>query len=153
MSATLRQQVPLLTSNQLHGGGYDFSGLRVTVLAVPMAYSWNKQHMATTEDTDWYAALQRLKASPEWDATRHDVVLLGCGAFAMPLAHHAKGRGLSAVNVAGFLPLIFGIHGKRHRSIPEVKRRIASNKKWTKPLRVDTPAVPRSAMLEGGAYW
>ena len=51
---------------------------------------------------------RRLKSSPEWDVQRNDVALLGCGAYGLPLALHAKRRGLSAVYVGAQLQTLLG---------------------------------------------
>ena len=82
----------------------------------------------------------------------------------MPLAAFAKRKGLSAINLGGFLPLLFGVVGKRHLTLPEVaavkvgRHETASwrfaqpgGEHWVHVLKEDKP--PNSRALEKGAYW
>ena len=84
------------------------SGLRVRVLGVPISYSWNMLNLADAAlARNWSGTLERLKASDEWH--RSNVAFLGCGSYGLPLAAHAKRRGMSAVYIGGQLQLLFGI--------------------------------------------
>lgn len=101
--------------------------------------------------SDWAQALAALMSSPEWNSSRSDVALLGCGAFGMPLAAHARSKGLSAMYIGGRLPTLFGIVGRYDRSLPEVQRRV--NAHWISPLPEETPAIARNSNLENHGYW
>ena len=73
------------------------------------------------------------------------VVLVGCGAIGMLVAHQLKERGGHIVIVVGgVLQLLFGIKGRRWRAIP-------TNDAWTSPGRDETPAAKN--MIEAGCYW
>ena len=116
-----------------------------------MTFGWNaeqmREHQGASEETSWEHVLERLKRSTEWDPSTSRVALLGCGAYGVPLASHAKTRNMSAVYVGGLLPALFGIAGKRHRET------FASslNEAWISPLPEETPAG--NERVEGGAYW
>ena len=49
------------------------------------------------------------------DTTDYDVVLIGAGAFSLPLVAHAKRRGKVGIHMGGSLQILFGILGKRWR--------------------------------------
>ena len=96
-------------------------------------------------------ALDALMSSPEWNSSRSDVALLGCGAFGMPLAAHARSKGLSAMYIGGRLPTLFGIVGRYDRTLPQVRRRM--NAHWISPLPEETPTMARGSNLENHGYW
>lgn len=77
------------------------------------------------------------------------MALLGCGGFGMPLAHHARARGVSSVYLGGYLPVLFGVAGKYHRAQAQVHRHI--NDAWVRPLPEETPEGKEA--VEGGVYW
>ncbi len=103
------------------------------------------------EDTgfkDWFEALEYMKN--QMDRVDYDVAIIGCGAYGMSLAAHAKRRGKIAVHMAGWTQMLFGIYGKRWiEDQPQFKEFI--NEHWTRP---DAEERPRSAeKVEGGCYW
>jgi|EP00966_Prymnesium_polylepis_P199841 hypothetical protein len=70
----------------------------------------------------------------------------------MPLARHAKLHNMSAVYIGGFLPMLFGVHGRRHRIAEGGKRFAGSfNEHWISAVPEETP--PNKERMEGGAYW
>ena len=103
------------------------------------------------QHSDWAKALDALMSSPEWNSSRSDVALLGCGAFGMPLAAHARSKGLSAMYIGGRLPTLFGIVGRYDRTLPQVRRRM--NAHWISPLPEETPTMARGSNLENHGYW
>ena len=119
----------------------------IQVLGTPQAFGWNP---AGQRHADWTQALAALEASAEWDAASgNQLALLGCGAFGMPLAHHARSRGLSAVYVGGRVPTLFGVVGRHDRTLPQVRARI--NAHWISPLPEEVPKGIEH--VEGGVYW
>ena len=64
----------------------------------------------------WFDALEWMKR--EIDKKVFDVALLGCGAYAMPLAAHIKRHGHKAVHMGGVLQFMFGIKVKRYIDEP-----------------------------------
>ena len=108
-AASVRHQIPRL---HLIHPKRDLSGLRFRVLGAPMGFprlgtpDWPLP--ADIRDENYDTRLDRMMASPEFDARRNDVAFLGCGPLGLPLARHAKLRGMSAVYVGGLIQLFFG---------------------------------------------
>ena len=79
---------------------------------------------------------------------------MSCGAYGLPLVHHAVEHNMSAVYVGAFLPLFFGIAGRRHRSPNAASvMRLAMNEHWIEPLAEETPDGREQFSGEAGAYW
>lgn len=78
-----------------------------------------------------------------------EVVLIGAGAYGLPLAAHAKRMGKMAVHMGGALQLLFGIKGKRWDSLA-VSRKVY-NEYWTRPTEEETPSPDKQ--VEEGCYW
>ena len=103
--------------------------------------------LAPPESADWFEALARLREA--MDRITYDVVLIGAGAFSLPLAAAAKSRGKVALHLGGSLQILFGIVGSRWRN----KEPFASFIKpaWCSPSPDETPQHYRN--VEGGCYW
>ena len=139
---SIKAQLPKL--DRIHPG-YNLSGLSIRVLGTPLSYSWNQRQPAELTPS-WEANLDVLKASNEWDPALSDVAFLGCGAYGLPLQHHAKRRNISSVYVGGLLATLFGIRSKRARAFST-----SFNSHWMEPLPEETPEG--NERMEGGAYW
>ena len=96
---------------------------------------------------DWFEALNYMKE--KMDGMEYDVALIGCGAYGLPLAAHAKRQGKKAVHLGGPLQILFGIKGKRWDNIPSVSR--FYNENWIRPATEETPVGKTE--VEGGCYW
>lgn len=105
----------------------------------------------------WFDALQFMK--DEMDAIEYDIALIGCGAYGLPLAAHAKKTGHKAIHLAGALQLLFGIRGKRWDNPMYGARSLFKpgtyqtlfNEHWIYPTE---DLKPRSASkVENGCYW
>ena len=111
---------------------HNLTGLEVRLLRTPQSFGWAADVASRRDDgarqrqwavpsaegervspKDWLHSFTQLKASAEWDADRSEVALLGCGGYGMPLAAHAKRRGMSAIYAGGLLQSLFGIRGGR----------------------------------------
>lgn len=95
----------------------------------------------------WFDALEWMKN--QIDKKEYDVALLGCGAYAMPLAAHIKRKGKKAIHMGGILQFLFGIKGKRYIENPETAEFI--NKYFVSPSAADKPK--QANVVEGGCYW
>lgn len=101
-----------------------------------------------TAYADWFEALESMKQ--QMDATSYDVALIGCGAYGMHLATHAKRTGHIGIHTAGWTQMLFGIYGNRWlNDEPQFKRFI--NPYWVRPSVDETPATAQS--IENGCYW
>lgn len=95
----------------------------------------------------WFEALEWMKK--EIDKIDFDIALLGCGAYAMPLAAHIKRMGRKAVHMGGILQFLFGIKSVRYEEIPSTARYI--NDFFVYPSDADKPR--NASLVEGGCYW
>ncbi len=95
----------------------------------------------------WFEALDAMKAKMQ--TVNFDIALIGCGAYGMPLAAHAKSLGKQAIHLAGWTQILFGIRGKRWENIPEVAKFINSH--WAYPLESEKPNQYK--IIENGCYW
>ena len=102
---------------------------------------------SVTSDDDWFDNLQLLKTSIRNAALDRniDYVILGCGAFGLPLASFCKTLGISSLHLGGVTQLLFGIRGSRWSGYD------LSKDGWINPISSDIPTF--SNMIEGGCYW
>ena len=86
----------------------------------------------------------------EIDTKKFDVALIGCGAYGLPLAAHVKRLGKTAIHLAGWTQMLFGIYGKRWlEDMPEYKKYIKPT--WIRPSENERPH--KANLVEGGCYW
>ena len=95
----------------------------------------------------WFDALNWMKS--EIDKKSFDIALLGCGAYALPLAAHIKRIGKKAVHMGGVLQFLFGITSKRYDENEEYKPYITEH--FVYPDASDRPK--NASAVEGGCYW
>lgn len=100
-----------------------------------------------TEFKSWFHALDWMNEKVV--ASGADVVLVGAGAFGLPIAVAAKRSGMRAVHVGGALQLLFGIIGRRWEKLPYVTSHPISQ--WTRPADDERPAS--AEQVEGACYW
>lgn len=97
---------------------------------------------------NWFDALEYMEA--QMDRIDYDVVLIGCGAYGMSLAAHAKRRGKVAIHLAGWTQMLFGIYGNRWlNDQPRYAKYI--NEYWVRPSEEEKPKASES--IENGCYW
>lgn len=97
--------------------------------------------------SSWFDALDWMKG--EMDRLDYDICILGCGAYGLPLAAHAKRTGHKAIHLGGATQLLFGIRGRRWDSQEQYKNLF--NKYWVRPDTNETPSTANA--VEGGCYW
>lgn len=95
----------------------------------------------------WFDALDYMKR--EIDKIDFDIALLGCGAYAFPLAAHIKRMGRKAVHMGGILQFLFGIKSVRYEENPLTSKYI--NENFVYPNENDKPQ--NASIVEGGCYW
>lgn len=96
---------------------------------------------------DWFDALQYMKE--EMEKTEFDVAIIGCGAYGMPLAIHAKHMGKQAVHMGGATQILFGIKGHRWDENKTISN--LYNEYWIRPNQNET--IKHQEKVEGGCYW
>lgn len=98
---------------------------------------------------NWHANLDRLDAAVA--AASADVVIIGAGAYGLPLGARAKARGSTAVVLGGATQLLFGIMGSRW--LTYAGYRALMNDAWIRPAAHERPAGYDKLELAGGAHW
>ena len=95
----------------------------------------------------WVDHLERMKIQME--ESDFDVALISAGAYALPLAYHAKKLGKIGITCGGELQLFFGVVGKRWEHMEKVTN--YRNEFWIRPGEDERPANWRE--IEDGCYW
>ncbi len=96
-----------------------------------------------TEYSDWFEALNYMKKSME--KIDFDIVMIGAGAYGLPLGAYARRLGKKALHIGGILQLFFGIRGKAWNKLG------VYNEHWTVPREEETPVGYKQ--VEAGRYW
>lgn len=106
-------------------------------------------HLAQPKWPDWFASLDDMKR--QIGQAEFDVLLVGAGAYSLPLCTFAKSLGKVGIHLGGNLQLMFGILGKRWLvNNASIDHRFF-NDAWIYPMPVDTPVD--CTKVEGGCYW
>jgi hypothetical protein len=95
----------------------------------------------------WGEHLEIIKQKME--SKDFDIALISAGAYALPLAYHAKKLGKVGITCGGELQLFFGVIGKRWESMEKVVK--YRNEYWVRPSESERPANWRE--IEDGCYW
>lgn len=95
----------------------------------------------------WKQALETLESNVL--SNTPEIVLIGCGALAMPLANRLAKKGLVCIVLGGAIQTFFGIKGKRWETNKMIQQ--FWNKAWVFP---DTSEMPGGYKeIEEGCYW
>jgi len=103
--------------------------------------------LGSGEGGDWFSALDSmynrvLKKKPK-------IVLVGAGAYSLPLISMLKSEGISGVHLGGSNQIMFGIKGRRwdnHEVIGGFY-----NEHWVRPNGTEIPT--NKELIEDGCYW
>lgn len=98
---------------------------------------------------DWYDNLALLDYNV--DVTSPEVVIIGAGAYGLPVGAAAARRGASVIVMGGATQLLFGIMGNRWLSDPRYAA--LQNEHWTHPAVEERPSGFQNHETAGGAYW
>ena len=96
---------------------------------------------------NWFDALDAM--TEEMSTRAFDVVMIGAGAWSLPLAARAKQMGRWAIHLGGSTQVFFGIKGRRWDDNPLVVA--AQNDAWVRPGQSERPATFEA--VEQGCYW
>ena len=109
------------------------------------------QSIADSKDQpfkNWFEALKYME--DEISKLDFDVAIIGCGAYGMCLAAHVKRMGKTAIHLAGWTQMLFGVYGNRWiKDQPEYSKFI--NKYWIRPSENERPKG--ADKVENGCYW
>lgn len=98
---------------------------------------------------DWFEALEYMKM--EMNSIDYEVAIIGCGAYGLPLAAHAKRMGKKAIHLGGVTQLLFGIKGKRWEDYIVWPYMNLFNEFWVRPGENEKPK--NANVLEEACYW
>ena len=101
-----------------------------------------------TEFKDWFEALDFMKN--EMAKFDFDIALIGCGAYGMHLAAHAKRMGKVGLHLGGNVQRLFGVQGKRWDAL-QVHHFVKANEHWVRPSKEETPK--NAHLVEDACYW
>ncbi|QMW23912.1 hypothetical protein [Sandaracinobacteroides saxicola] len=102
-----------------------------------------------TEGQSWFDNLDRLDSMVA--ATDPQIVIIGAGAYGLPVGARAKARGASVIVLGGSTQLLFGIMGNRWAINPAYAA--LQNSHWTRPGLEERPPGFQNFETAGGAYW
>jgi hypothetical protein len=96
---------------------------------------------------NWFIALDAMKA--EMSRKVYDVLIVGAGAWSLPLVSHAKRHGKWAIHLGGTTQVLFGIRGMRWDDNSFLQTMY--NEDWVRPGPADRPQTLKK--IENGCYW
>ena len=101
------------------------------------------------ENQNWESNLEEMNHNVA--RTGSEVVIIGAGAYGLPLGSAATKNGSTAIVLGGSIQLMFGIAGKRWENDPQYRRLMNSN--WVRPGQHERPPGFQNFEIKGGAYW
>ena len=104
---------------------------------------------ADIRDQNWESNLEEMNHNVA--RTGSEVVIIGAGAYGLPLGSAATKNGSTAIVLGGSIQLMFGIAGKRWENDPQYRRLMNSN--WVRPGQHERPPGFQNFEIKGGAYW
>ena len=102
-----------------------------------------------TTGQNWYGNLARL-TNHVMD-TGAEVVIIGAGAYGLPLGSAVAKQGMKAIVLGGSTQLLFGIKGTRWEN--DKQYRVIFNQHWVRPSETERPPGFQNFEIKGGAYW
>lgn len=105
-----------------------------------------------TQYKNWFEALDYMKN--EISRREFDVLIVGCGAYGLPLAAFGKRLGKKALHIGGGTQLLFGIKGNRWEGRyhgDDTRFADLFNEHWVYPSNNERPQ--KASQVEGGCYW
>jgi len=106
-------------------------------------------HLAPPQFPDWFAALDDLKSRIHQNT--FDVLIVGAGAYSLPLCAFAKSLGKVGIHLGGNTQLLFGVLGKRWLVPNASIDHRYFNDAWIYPLTEETPNG--CGKVENACYW
>jgi hypothetical protein len=138
-SHTVESQYPKLS--QIWNQTLFKDNFKLTLLKAPFQPQFEQFHNSWLETLNW------LKTCV--NQANFDVLIVGAGAYGLPLAVEAKKKGKVGIHIGGAIQLLFGIKGKRWDNREDFIK--LTNNHWVRPLPEDIPK--NKEFIEGGCYW
>ena len=101
------------------------------------------------EGQNWFDNLARLDENVA--ETAPDVVIIGAGAYGLPIGARATNRGATSIVMGGSTQLLFGIMGNRWSINPAYLA--LQTPAWRRPGVEERPQGFQNFETAGGAYW
>tara|TARA_R110002074_G_scaffold284487_1_gene456256 strand:+ start:633 stop:1466 length:834 start_codon:yes stop_codon:yes gene_type:complete len=98
-------------------------------------------------ELDWFTAFDSMCTRVL--STKPNIVLVGAGAYSLPLLYKLREEGISGVHLGGATQILFGIRGARWDEHDVIGN--FYNDHWVRPGKNEIPDY--SAKIEGGCYW
>ena len=117
-------------------------GFELQLMRLPLS-----DRLVRSSFEDWFGARDALAA--DLRSRRFDVLLVGGGAFSLPLVVAAREMGRIGIHLGGSTQVLFGVRGARWDRHPIISTFF--NEHWVRPSPAETP--PDYRQVEGGAYW
>lgn len=114
------------------------------IKAVPFPYGFETKTQERYGDS--LELLRQFKEEHQALMENCDLVLAGCGAYAVPLLDWAREHGKVAIHMGGDIQLLFGIKGGRWDTLEGLY-----NEHWVRPGATLTPTAAED--VENSCYW
>jgi hypothetical protein len=102
-----------------------------------------------TTGQSWYDNLARMTELVL--NSNAEVVIIGAGAYGLPIGAAVARQGMEAVVLGGSTQLLFGIKGTRWEN--DKQYRTMFNEHWVRPSEKERPPGFQNFEISGGAYW
>jgi hypothetical protein len=143
----LKESIPQQVGKKLFGNDVQYPQFAsLEVLETPMTQTMPDDDYQGMPWSQHYARLVQELATKDFD-----IALLGCGGYALPLAHECKLLGKQAIVIGGVLQLFFGVLGERW--VPRIKQFDCQIEwdNWIRPTLNERPPIWKK--IENGCYW
>jgi hypothetical protein len=117
---------------------------------IPVPFSYGFEPAAREKFRDSLELLEFFKQEHAEALAASDAVLVGCGAYSVPLVHWAKSGGKPAIHLGGSLQILFGLRGRRWEEFGGVWKDLF-NEHWIRPPPETIPSTAQR--VERSAYW
>jgi|DEB0MinimDraft_4_1074332.scaffolds.fasta_scaffold03374_7 hypothetical protein len=97
----------------------------------------------------WHDGLEYFKE--EIEKKKPDFVIVGAGAWSVPIVSFCKGIGIDAIHMGGGTQILFGIKGGRWDNHDEINKFF--NEYWIRPNKKERPLNMNRMRIDNGDYW
>jgi hypothetical protein len=97
----------------------------------------------------WHDGLEYFKE--EIEKKKPDFVIVGAGAWSVPIVSFCKEIGIDAIHMGGGTQILFGIKGGRWESHDVISKFF--NEHWIRPNKKERPPNMNNMKIDNGDYW